>query len=213
METLNSGSVPQLNAELGNMDLYLLDQVLKGRFSSGMRILDAGCGEGRNLIWFIRQGFDVFACDVAEAPLQMLRYQMRSLGRPELCEQVYAMDLAQMLFPDEAFDLVICSAVLHFAQNEEHFRNIMLELKRVCKPGGILFIRAATTLGLEKEDLQPRGGGWYGLPDGSERYLITPAHLDAMGEDWEWLEPIKTALLPGKRSMLSLVGRKIGSST
>jgi ubiquinone/menaquinone biosynthesis C-methylase UbiE len=208
METLNSGSVPQLNAELGNMDLYLLDQVLKGRFSPEMRILDAGCGEGRNLVWFIRQGFDVFACDVADAPLQLLRYQMRSLGRPELTEQVYTMDLEQMLFPDQAFDLVICSAVLHFSRDEEHFQAMLHELKRVCKPGAYLFIRAATTLGMEFYGLKPNSKGWYSLPDGSERFLLTPQHLEAMARDWTWVEPVKTVLIPGQRSMLSLMAHR-----
>ena len=201
-------SLGRLNQELGNMDIYLLDQVLKGSFQPPMRVLDAGCGEGRNLYWFIRQGFDVFACDTQASALQLLRYQMRSLGRSELCEQVYPMDIADMHFPDEAFDLVICSAVLHFANNELHFFQMLHELHRVCKKGGMVFIRTATSIGMPEDSLRPRSGGWYSLPDGSERFLMTPSHIEQLGQHWEWTEPLKTVLLPGLRSMACLVGRK-----
>ncbi|WP_332912670.1 hypothetical protein [Algoriphagus boritolerans] len=47
--------VTELNQLLGNVDIYLLDQILKGRFSKEMKILDAGCGEGRNAVYFINQ--------------------------------------------------------------------------------------------------------------------------------------------------------------
>lgn len=209
MEKLTKGSPEELNRLLGNMDIYLLDQVLKGRFREGAAILDAGCGEGRNLVWFIRQGFNVFAVDKQEPPLQMLRYQMRSLGRPELCDQVYQMGLDDMLFPPAAFDWVICSAVLHFAENEGKFWEMMNEFFRVTKSGGRLFIRAATDIGLPLSGLVNNGGGWYSLTDGSERFLLTEALIaQILQKGWSLLEPIKTTLVHGQRSMLTLVLEK-----
>ncbi|MDH3217131.1 MAG: methyltransferase domain-containing protein [Candidatus Krumholzibacteria bacterium] len=47
----------------GEIDIYLFDQILKGRFDKSRRELDVGCGDGRNLIYFMRSGFDVFAID------------------------------------------------------------------------------------------------------------------------------------------------------
>lgn len=47
----------------GGIDIYLFDQVLKGRLVPGMRLLDAGCGGGRNLNYFFRSSFDVCAID------------------------------------------------------------------------------------------------------------------------------------------------------
>ena len=52
-----------LQAWFGGIDIYLFDQLLKGRFVPGMRILDAGCGSGRNLVYFLRSGYEVFAVD------------------------------------------------------------------------------------------------------------------------------------------------------
>ncbi|MFT3743892.1 MAG: hypothetical protein QM785_06305 [Pyrinomonadaceae bacterium] len=41
----------------GGIDIYLFDQIQKGRFSPGMKILDAGCGGGRNIHWLLRNGY------------------------------------------------------------------------------------------------------------------------------------------------------------
>ena len=52
-----------LKAQFGDIDIYLFDQLLRGCVTAGMRILDAGCGAGRNLVYLLRQGFEVFAAD------------------------------------------------------------------------------------------------------------------------------------------------------
>jgi hypothetical protein len=49
--------IKELNQLLGNIDIYLLDQILKARFEKHCKILDAGCGEGRNLIFFVRNEY------------------------------------------------------------------------------------------------------------------------------------------------------------
>ena len=54
---MKKASIKELNHLLGNIDIYLLDQILKDRFKKSFKILDAGCGEGRNLIYFVRNGF------------------------------------------------------------------------------------------------------------------------------------------------------------
>lgn len=210
MDPKQSGSISQLNQSLGNIDIYLLDQILKGRFDASMKVLDAGCGEGRNLIWFMQQGYEIHAIDQNESALQMLKYQMNSLGREDLVENVYKMDLAEMLFPDKAFKIVICSAVLHFATNEQHFDAMLRELTRVTAGGGYLFIRATTTRGLPQDSYQTIGNGRFHLADGSERFLMTDAHISkllALG--WEAVEPIKSVLVEDYRSMLVAVLRKI----
>jgi len=209
MDQMQSGSISQLNQNLGNIDIYLLDQILKGRFDSTMKVLDAGCGEGRNLIWFMQQRFEIHAIDQNEGALQMLKYQMRTLGREDLVENIYKMDLAGMLFPDRAFHLVICSAVLHFANTEEHFQSMLQELTRVTAGGGYLFIRTATTRGLTAKSYQVIGNGRYCLTDGSERFLMTNEHISALlAMGWDAVEPIKTVLVDDYRSMLVAVLRR-----
>ncbi|HLL48518.1 MAG TPA: methyltransferase domain-containing protein [Longimicrobiaceae bacterium] len=58
-------SPAELRAWLGDIDVYLFDQLLKGRLATGMRVLDAGCGRGRNLAYLLRAGFQVCAVDQA----------------------------------------------------------------------------------------------------------------------------------------------------
>ena len=52
-----------LLAQFGPIDIYLFDQILRGRIARGMRVLDAGCGSGRNLVYLLREGYEVFGVD------------------------------------------------------------------------------------------------------------------------------------------------------
>lgn len=75
-------NIAALNKLLGNIDIYLLDQILKGRFTKEMRILDAGCGEGRNLIYFLHEGFQVLAWTKTQRPSKWPGPMPRPLTRP-----------------------------------------------------------------------------------------------------------------------------------
>jgi SAM-dependent methyltransferase len=55
-----------LQREFGAIDIYLFDQLLRGRIAPGLRVLDAGCGSGRNLVYLLRSGYEVFAADPDE---------------------------------------------------------------------------------------------------------------------------------------------------
>jgi 2-polyprenyl-3-methyl-5-hydroxy-6-metoxy-1,4-benzoquinol methylase len=55
--------VSHLREQFGSIDIYLFDQLLRDRIVPGMQILDVGCGEGRNLIYFLREGYRVFGVD------------------------------------------------------------------------------------------------------------------------------------------------------
>mgnify|MGYP001628317483 CR=1 FL=1 len=65
--------INELNKLLGNVDLYLLDQMLKGRFTKEMMILDAGCGEGRNTHYFIQKGYRIVGVDSNSSAISMAR--------------------------------------------------------------------------------------------------------------------------------------------
>lgn len=170
-------SPPQLNALLGNIDIYLLDQLLKGRIDPGMRILDVGCGEGRNLVYFIRQGTEVWGIDCNASALQLLRMYGKSLHPGFDPEKIIEDDAAAISLPPARFDAVISSAVLHFAENGVHFAQMFTELCRMLRPGGLLFLRTAARAGIA-DQLQPLAeAGRFVLPDGSERYLPSADEL------------------------------------
>lgn len=194
--------IAELNRLLGNIDIYLLDQILKGRFTPDMKILDAGCGEGRNAVYFINSGFQVFGIDENELAIQYIRYVSKTL-KPEYDAQRFQIGkLEEIPFHTSAFDAVICSAVLHFAADETNFWQMMDEMIRVLKPGGILWFRMTTAFGGMKEESQELGGGKYLLPDGSERFLITQEHVDKLQEKGlRFLEVPKSVLVHGQRTM------------
>ncbi len=194
---------------LGDIDIYLLDQLLKGRIAPGMRLLDAGCGGGRNLVWFLRSGCEVHGVDASPAAVEQARRLAGRLAPSHPPESFQTADLDALPFPEGRFDAVVCSAVLHFARDEAHFDRMLDEMWRVLRPGGLFFARLASTIGLEGR-VRPLEGRWFQLPDGSERFLVDEELLrrtsDRLGG--VWLDPLKTTLVQNLRSMSTWVLRK-----
>ncbi|WP_075348872.1 class I SAM-dependent methyltransferase [Algoriphagus marinus] len=192
----------ELNRLLGNIDIYLLDQILKARFSTEMKILDAGCGEGRNAVYFLNAGFQIFGFDQEELAVQYLRFVAKSLQPNYDAHRFQVGRMEEMPFHAGAFDAVICSAVLHFARDEENFWQMMNEMCRVLKPGGILWFRMTTAFGGILEKSTELGDGKYLLPDGSERFVLQQKHLDKILDmGFQFLEVPKTVLVLGQREM------------
>src|SRR5918995_7124708 len=75
-----------LQGWFGGIDIYLFDQLLKGRMVPGMRVLDAGCGSGRNLVYFLRSGYEVFAVDESDQAIERLR-QLAARLAPQLPQE------------------------------------------------------------------------------------------------------------------------------
>lgn len=195
--------VPSLNKLLGNLDIYLLDQILKGRFTRDQKILDAGCGEGRNTVYFIREGFQIFGVDQNPAAIQMARIQAQTLRPDYDIHRFQVSDVEDMPLHKAAFDVVISSAVLHFARNAAHFHLMMDEMMRVLKPGGLFFLRTATAFGGILTQSKRLGEGVYLLPDGSERFILTGELLEEIRHKFGLgnLEPPKSVLVHKQRSM------------
>jgi ubiquinone/menaquinone biosynthesis C-methylase UbiE len=198
-----------LSEWFGGIDIYLFDQLLKGRFKPGMRILDAGCGSGRNLVYFLRSGYELYAVDESSEALARTRGLVAELA-PHLPQDNFREEpVERMSFPDASFDVVISSAVLHFASNENHWDSMVREMWRVLKPGGIFFARLASSIGIEDE-VKLIDGRRYHLPDGSERFLVDEEMLlrvtAALGG--EFFEPIKTTVVQNMRSMTTWCLRK-----
>jgi len=200
----------ELNKYLGNIDIYLLDQVLKGLFPPEQQILDAGCGDGRNLIYFLRNKYDVYGIDMDEEAVQMLRHIARSINRSYPVDDRFIVgDVKNMPYAQEQFDAIISNTVLHFAESEEQLFKMFQELTRVLKPGGILFVRMATDIGIT-DQIKPLGNGRYLLPDGSERFLLKKNLLqDVMSRfGYQLVEPFKTVIVENQRSMSAFLLRK-----
>src|ERR1700760_1620137 len=110
-----------LQQQFGNIDIYLFDQLLKGRFDNCLKILDAGCGGGRNLVYFLQNGFEVYGIDPNPNAVEAVKKISKKLA-PNLPKDNFKVATAENLpFADDSFDLVISSAVLHFANDKMHF--------------------------------------------------------------------------------------------
>ncbi|MEK7856182.1 MAG: class I SAM-dependent methyltransferase [Acidobacteriota bacterium] len=190
----------------GDIDIYLFDQIQKGRFAPGMTILDAGCGGGGNIVWFMRNGFEVCAIDANERAVEQVRHLAKSLAPNLSPENFQTASLGSIPFPDESFDRVICNAVLHFAEDRAQFDQMLAELWRVLKPGGMLFSRLASSIGI-KDLLVPTTNGRFIVPDGSERFIVDEQMLrDCTAKlGARFIEPIKTTNVENLRCMTTWV--------
>lgn len=190
-----------LHQTFGNIDIYLFDQLLKGRFDNCKKILDAGCGTGRNLHYFLQNGFEVFGIDPNIHAVQSVQELSKTLAPQNPIKNFLVSAAEDMPFNDDEFDLVISSAVLHFARDEQHFDSMLRSIFRVLKPGGYFFARLASDIGIE-ELIKSLGTSRYLLPDGSERFLVNQQTLLNYTTEFGMLfEPIKTTNVQNLRCM------------
>ncbi len=198
-----------LGALFGSIDIYLFDQILRGRIAPGMRVLDAGCGRGRNLVFFLREGYEVLALDPDAGAIGAVRSLAARLA-PSLPDSSFRQEpVDASSFPGGCADVVLSNAVLHFARDEEHFLAKLRGTWRLLAPGGLFFCRLASSIGME-DRVKPLGGRRYALPDGTDRYLVDEAYLVALtaGLGGKLLDPIKTTVVSGQRAMTTWVVRK-----
>ena len=196
-------------ALFGHIDIYLFDQLLRGRVAAGTRICDVGCGSGRNLIFFLREGYDVRAVDADPAAVDGVRSMAERLAPHLPADNFRVEPVEKISFPDGCVDFVISSAVLHFARDDDHFEAMLRGCWRVLDRNGIFFCRVASSIGIESR-VRAVEAGRFLLPDGSERYLVTEARLMELTLQLggELIDPIKTTVVQNQRSMTTWVMRK-----
>jgi ubiquinone/menaquinone biosynthesis C-methylase UbiE len=197
--------INSIHEEVGNTDIYLIDQIMKGRYGSHDKILDAGCGGGRNLHWFLRQEIMIHGVDQDENTIHHLRSRLSA----SVAERFVQAPVEKLPFERNYFDHVISSAVLHFAKDTLHFHMMMAELVRVLRPEGSLFIRMASDIGIE-DKVHLQEDGVYGIPDGSKRFLLTRLLLAELMQRYKlsFAEPFKTTNVDDLRCMSTLVAIK-----
>ena len=199
----------KLSSSFGNIDIYLFDQLLKGRFDNCKDIIDVGCGDGRNIHYFLKNGFNVFGIDVTAGAIESVRTLAKQLAPDTSLDNFIVAKAEELPFDNASFDLAICSAVLHFANDKTHFEQMLRSIWRVIKPGGYLFARLASDIGIEGL-VKSIGNGRYLLPDGSVRYLVNHESLMHYTEELGGMlyDPIKTTNVNNLRAMTTWCMRK-----
>jgi tellurite methyltransferase len=198
-----------LRREFGEIDIYLFDQLHRGRILEGMTVLDAGCGHGRNLVYLMRRGFQIAGIDADAGAIAAVRTVAAQIA-PALSPSNFRVEpVEQTSFPNGAFDVVISSAVMHFARNDAHWLAMLDEMWRVLAPGGLFFARLATIIGHESR-VKHVEGRRYGLPDGSERFLVDEDFIMSATRrvGGTLVDPVKTSVVQNARSMMTWVMRK-----
>ena len=198
-----------LEAQFGQIDIYPFDQLLRRRLVPGSRVVDAGCGQGRNLVYLLRAGYEVFGADTDPDAVAAVRRLAESLA-PHLPAANFRLEPVEaMSFPAGFADSVLCSAVLHFARDDGHFLAMLDGVWRILRPGGVFFSRLASSIGME-DRVHRVAGRRHRLPDGSERYLVDEACLleQTRRLGATLLDPVKTTVVQDQRCMTTWVLRK-----
>ncbi len=202
--------MPDLHEWFGDIDIYVFDQLLRGRIRPGMRVLDVGCGSGRNLVYLLRSGYEVFGLDPDPASIQVVQ-RLASEVAPRLPSGNFHVEgIEGITFPEAFADVVLSSAVLHFARDDAQFSAMLRGTWKVLRPGGLFFCRLASSIGMERQVISIAGRR-HRLPDGSERYLVDTELLMQLTEDLggELLDPLKTTIVQNQRCMTTWVVRKL----
>ena len=172
-----------------------------------MRVLDAGCGYGRNLHFLLRAGYEIFALDGNAEGVAYVREMAATLQPGAPAENFRVGVIEAMPFADGLADVVVCNSVLHFARDQAHFEAMLRELWRCVTPGGMLFCRLGSRIGMAFEHVVEHlylvGGGyrWY-LVD--ETMLM--GYTAALGATL--VDPLKTTVVQDSRCMTTWVLRK-----
>ncbi len=200
----------ELRDRFGAIDIYLFDQLLRGRIRPGMRILDAGCGNGRNLVYLLQAGYEVFGVDADPAAIEAVRRLAARLAPHLPADNFRAEPIERLSIAAESCDVVISSAVLHFAADEAHFLAMLHASWRALAPGGLFVARLASTIGMESA-MRRLSGRRCALPDGTERFLVDAAYLTELGRrlGGELVDPLKTTVVQDQRCMTTWVLRKL----
>lgn len=187
--------------KFGNIDIYVFDQLLKGNIAKTHRILDAGCGGGRNHYYLAKNNFNLSAFDIDEERLRMAKEQATLLGYNHTDKFVQG-NMVAIPFKDESFDWIINVAVLHFAEEKSHFEQMLNELWRVLAKGGKLLIRVASNIGIAHL-MQPLRNNRFVMPDGSERFVLDEKDFDFYTKKLDAIqfEPLKTTNVSNLRCM------------
>lgn len=201
--------IDDINNLFGDMDLYLMDQLLKGAFPGGS-VLDIGFGQGRNLVFFIQQGLTTYGIEKDSNAVTLLEYFLKSLKIANPPSLLHG-DAMALPYEDDKFDLVISTRTFHFLENLSAFWKAWQEIRRTLKPGGLLYFSMNSLIGIPSDELpEAKQNGIFRFEDGSEELLLTPEILKeiALMDCYEPVELAKTVHIEGVRSESILVLRK-----
>jgi SAM-dependent methyltransferase len=116
-------------------EVVAFSKSLQGRLPAGARLLDAGCGRGRNTRYLAQLGFAVYGCDLSLTAAKLAKSQIQSAG---LVVDFQVADLSRLPYPGQLFSAAVCVHVLPY-NLKAGIVNGLRELRRVLQPAGWLY--------------------------------------------------------------------------
>ncbi|WP_420317153.1 class I SAM-dependent methyltransferase [Ekhidna sp.] len=185
------------------MDLFLMDLLLKGMVPVKAKVLDVGCGEGRNGIFFIRNGYEYHGWDTDQSKIKLIEYLSKSIKGTNARFEVQ--DLLSVI-SEEQFDFIICSRVLHFADSRESFINMWKKLTSFLNPEGLIYFTMDSVV--DNSVGKPIRNGQYEFPNSKIRFALTTELYDDIKKGFEEVEPLRTLVHHNERAQSFIVLKK-----
>ena len=176
------------------MDLSLIDAILKGYLPASGTVLDVGCGEGRNGLYFIRTGFEYLGIDQDSSKIRLLEYLSSSLSNANASFKVGKM---QEISFENRFDLVVASRILHFSEDRLDFLSIWEKLISSMKAGAVIYF--AMDSAIATEFVLQKTNGFSEFCDGRVSFALTEPLYQEMKVDLVEVEPLKTIIYQNQR--------------
>lgn len=135
----------QVNAGLAD-DLLFVAERMSAYIGPQARLLDIGCGHGRDMAWFESRAIRTVGIDLSRGMLLEARRRVQGM--------LLQMDMRHLAFHDQQFDGIwCCASLLHLPRIEAPAA--LTEMRRVLAPGGIcvLAVQEGASEGWERRGL------------------------------------------------------------
>ena len=142
---LNKDTVQQFASKPA--DAYVEERISSIVNPETKRALDLGCGGGRHTEMLASKHFDTYGCDVNSSMIFQTRGRMaKYYPEDQLMERVTYGSILSLPYPDNHFDTVVTTGVLHQAKSLSEYQKAISELSRVTKSGAIITAHIFTNM-------------------------------------------------------------------
>ena len=204
---LDGALMLSVQEQFGQIDIYVFDQILRGNIAPGMRVLDAGCGYGRNLVYLLREGCEIFALDADADGVEHVRQLSASLRTglaggelPGRVHRAHAISGRVCRCSDLQFSAPLCPRRAAFPG---HVGGALASVEA----GRDVVLPLGSRIGMDFERVR---GNIFVVGDGSEWFLVDEEMLLELTEEMNGVlvDPLKTTIVQDYRCMTTWVLRK-----
>jgi SAM-dependent methyltransferase len=151
------------------------------------RVLELGCGQGRDTWLFLSRGLEVIALDYSETGICHMRERARGRGGEGALE-LRVHDVRQGIpLEDASVDAVYSHMFFTMELTEREIARILAECRRVLRPGGVNVFSVRNDHDPDYGRFEPRGEGMYRNPRGFVVHFFTEDKLRRLSADYNLL--------------------------